>query len=231
MPLANEVRALRDRVLADLRAAHDYYTDAKIAWKIVRNVVKAGNRFTIRNVITGTVTSEADLVSKARGYVAEQLAEATFQQFISIFESFLFDLLQLWLTAYPRSMQGKKVDLQTVLDEPDKDAIIQFAIRKEVTDVLYDSPMDWFKYLDERVNLGCPSADEIERIVEAKASRDVLVHNRGVANRRYEFKAGRLRRFKDGERIEISEAYHRETWELLQKAIADVSNAAMAKAR
>ena len=52
--------------------------------------------------------------------MSEQLAEATFQQFISTFENFFFDLLRLWLMAYPRNLIGKKVDFKDVLDEPDK---------------------------------------------------------------------------------------------------------------
>jgi hypothetical protein len=35
MTLADKIRALRDRVLADLNAAHDYYADSKFAWDIV----------------------------------------------------------------------------------------------------------------------------------------------------------------------------------------------------
>jgi hypothetical protein len=31
MALADKIRSLRDRVLADLNAAHDYYTDTKTA--------------------------------------------------------------------------------------------------------------------------------------------------------------------------------------------------------
>jgi hypothetical protein len=56
-----------------------------------------------------------------------------------------------------------------------------------------------------------------------------LVHNGGVANKTYESKAGGLARYKGGERIEIPEHYHRETWELIRKVIADLSNAAIAK--
>jgi len=82
MALADDIASLRDRVLADLNAAHDYYTDTKIAWDIVRRVIAAGHTFSIRNMSTGTVTTQADLAGKARGYVAEQLAEATFQQFV-----------------------------------------------------------------------------------------------------------------------------------------------------
>lgn len=229
MALANDIRALRDRALADLHGAHDYYTDTKIAWDIVGNFIAAGRTFSIRNMTTGTMTTQAELASKARGYVAEQLAEATFQQFISIFEYFFLDLLRFWLMAYPQSLSGKRLVFQAVLDAPDKDAITLEVVNKELNDVLRDRPTGWFKYLEDRVKLGCPTPDEIDRIAEAKASRDVLVHNRGVASKTYESKAGSLARYKNEQRIDIPEHYHRETWELLRKVITDTSSAAMAK--
>lgn len=230
MALADDIRALRNRVLGDLNDAHDYYADTKIAWDIVRQFIGAGRTFSIRNMTTGTVTTQADLVGKARGYVAEQLAEATFQQFISIFENFFLDLLRLWLMAYPQSLSGKKVDFQAVLDAPDKDAITLLVVNRELNEILYDRPTGWFKYLEDKAKLGCPTADEMDRLAEAKASRDVLVHNRGVASKIYESKAGRLARYTDGQRIDIPEHYHRETWELIRKVISDLSNAAIAKA-
>lgn len=156
MALAEEIRTLRDRVLAELDSDHDYYTDTKIAWRLVHKIIAAGHKFTVRNTTTGTVTTHTDLAAKAREYVAKQLTEATFQHVISTFE--------------------------------------------------------------------------IERVAEAKASRDALVHNKGIASRTYETKAGRLARFKDGERIDVPEQYHRETWELIRKLVSDLSNAAIAKA-
>jgi hypothetical protein len=229
MALADDIRALRDRVLADLNAAHDYYTDTIIAWRIVYKAVQAGYTFSIQNTATGTVTTQADLASKAGGYVVEQLAEATFQQFISIFENYLFDLLRLWLMAYPRNLVGRKVDFKAVLDAPDKDAIALLVGNKELNEILYDRPAGWFAYLEDKAKLGCPTPDEIEKIAEAKASRDVLVHNRGVAGKVYESKAGKLARYRDGQRIDIPEHYHRETWELIRKVIVDISTAAIAK--
>ena len=179
---------------------------------------------------TGTVTTQAELAVKARGYVTGQLAEATFQQFISTFENFYLELLRLWLTAYPRSLGKKTVDFKTILELPDKDAITGLVVGKELNEVLYERPTEWFAYLEDKAKLGCPAADEIDRIAEAKASRDVLVHNRGIANKIYESKAGHLARFKEGTRMSIPEHYHRETWELIRKVITDVSNAAIAKA-
>jgi hypothetical protein len=138
--------------------------------------------------------------------------------------------MRLWLAAYPQSLGGKKLDFQEVLDAPDKNAIALLVIDKELSDVLHGPPAAWFKYLEGRVKLGCPTPGEIQQFAEAKASRDVLEHNRGVANKIYESKAGNLARYKDGQRIDIPEHYHRETWELLRKVVTDISNAAIAKA-
>jgi hypothetical protein len=230
MSLGNAIRMLRDRVLAELNDAHDYFTDSEIAWKFVGTAVQNGQMFSNHNPATGTLTTHIDLANKSRRYVSEQLAEATFQQFISIFESFIFDFLRLWLLAYPQSLGGKKVDFNTILDAPDKDSIALLVVNKELNEVLYDRPAGWFAYLEEKAKLVCPTPGEIEKIAEAKASRDVLVHNRGVAGKTYEAKAGKLARYRDGQRIEIPEYYHREIWELLHNVVADVSNAAMAKA-
>jgi len=254
MALAAEILVLRDRVLADLNAVLDYYSHTKIAWGIVRQSVLDGNRFVIKGTAepaigldrpigdgsspvliersTGTETTEAILADKARDYTNIQLPEATFQQFISIFEAFLGDFLRLWLLAYPQhlSKSSKKVDFGIILEAQDKDAIIQAMIDKELNEVTYKSPPEWFKYLEEIVRLGVPTTDEIQRFAEAKASRDVLVHNRGIANRTYESKAATLARYKAGERIEIPVDYHKATEELVRKMVADISNAAIPKA-
>jgi hypothetical protein len=228
MALADGIRVLRDSALADLIAAHDYFIDTTVAWNLVKRFATS-REFTLWNKTTGTRTSQNELADKARRYVKEQLAEATFQQFISIFESFLFDFLRLWLAAYPRNLIGKKVDFKMVLDAPDLETITSQVIDKELNDILYDKPTGWFAYLEDRAKLGCPTVDEINRIAEAKASRDVLVHNRGVTTKAYEIKAGTLARSKERERIEITAPYHREVWALLHKVIGDISNAAIAK--
>jgi hypothetical protein len=229
MALADDIRALRDRVLADLNVAHDYYADTKTAWNIVLEVIKGGRTFAVQNAPTGTLTTEADLAAKAGIYVAEQLTEATFQQFISIFENLFFELLRLWLMAYPQNLFGKKVDFKTVFDASDKDAITSLLVGKELNEILYERPTAWFLYLEDKAKLGCPTPIEIDQIAEAKASRDVLAHNQGVASKTYVTKAGKLARYKDGQRIDISEAYHRQTWELVRKVVSDISNAAIAK--
>ena len=136
MALSDDIRTLRDQILEDLAAAHDYYTDTKIAWQVVLEAISDGYKINVRNMTTNTVTTQAELASKARGYVTEQLSNATFQQFISIFETYYFDLLRLWLTAHPRSLGKKTVDFKTILELPDKDAITGLVVRKELNEIL-----------------------------------------------------------------------------------------------
>ncbi len=158
------------------------------------------------------------------------MAEATFQQFVSIFETYLVDLLRLWLTAHPESLGGKKIDFRAVLDAPDKDAITAAVVGRELNEVAYERPAGWFAYLNQRVALGCPSPDQIDRIAEAKATRDVLVHHRGVANPTYAAKAGPRARHPAGERVEVPESYHRQTWQPFRDVVAETAAAAVAKA-
>ena len=230
MALAEDIRGLRDRALAELAIAHDYYTETKMAWRIVHRVIQAGNRFTVRNKATKNVTTQTELAEKSRGYVTGQLAEATFQQFVSIFENYVFDLLRLWLIAHPHSLGAKELSFKTVLDAPDKEAVKLHVVNKELNELTYERPKDWFKYLEGRVKLGCPTEEEIDRIGEAKASRDILAHNRGITNKIYLLKSGKFARYDEGQKLDIPEHYHRETWELICKIITDVFAAAAAKA-
>lgn len=230
MPLADDIRALTGRALAELSDAYDYYTDTRFGWEIVRASIVAGASFAERSAVTGTITTETDLLRKSSRYVDEHLTQSTFQQFISIFEAFFLDLLRLWLLAYPRSLKKRQIDFESILDAPDKDAIALLVVNKELVDVFYRKPADWFDYLRERTGIAGPPADEVERFSEAKATRDVLVHNQGVANKTYVQKAGRLARYAEGEPIDLPEPYHREVWELLRKLTADAGGAAAAKA-
>jgi hypothetical protein len=164
--------------------------------------------------------------------VAGYLAEAVFQHFVSLFEDFLFELLRLWLSAYPAGIPNtdkKSVDLATIIDAADKDAILGFVIDRELNTLKYERPAAWFKYLNDRVKLGCPTEEQIARLTEVKASRDILIHNRGVVNATYLDKAGTRARYKLGQRLEIPEPYLRETWQLIRDVVGDLAQAATAK--
>jgi len=104
-------------------------------------------------------------------------------------------------------------------------------VDKEVNERKYEGLADWFVNLERLANLGCPTTEEIETLAEIKASRDILVHNNGMANAIYVEKAEQRARYQAGQRLEIPEQYHRESRETIRKVVNDLSTAAIAKAR
>jgi hypothetical protein len=154
---------------------------------------------------------------------------STFQHFVSLLEDFFFELLRFWLAAYPASLSKKQVEIGAVLKASDKSEIVLTVVDKELNELKYERLADWFVYLERLTKLGCPTADEIGTLAEIKASRDILVHNNGIANATYVSKAGTRSRYTDGETLEISEQYHHASWETIKKVVRDVSAAAIAK--
>jgi hypothetical protein len=231
MALADDILAFSTRTVSGLQASHDYYTYTKRMWRLLQEIVKEGRKFTFRNPTTGTRVDEKVLQGRAQLYVTDYLTSFTFQHFVSLFEDFIFGLLRCWLAAYPASLSKKQVELGAVLNAPDKSAIILIMVDRELNELKYERLAEWFAYLERLTNLGCPTTTEIEQLAEMKASRDILVHNNGIANPTYVSKAGTQARCQDGDRLEIPEQYHRASWETITKVVRDVSAAAIAKVR
>ena len=230
MALADDVRELAGRSLAALDAGHDYFTFTKRAWRLLQNEIIAGRTLKFRNVSTGTDATEQEILRRSRHYTKTYLISSTFQHFVSLFEDFFFDLLRHWLIAYPGSLSKKQLEFGTVLKAADKGVIVANVVDRELNELKYERLADWFAYLERLTKLGCPTADEILQLAEIKASRDILVHNKGVTNFTYIEKSGNRARFKDGDPLELPEGYHRASWDIIKKVIGDVADAVVLKA-
>lgn len=231
MPLKDEIESARDGSLAALDSVHDYFTYSKRSWRILQAAVKRdGWAFTLRNRATNSTLTESDLLARAQQFVSADLTSATLQQFVSIFENFMSDALRLWLREYPKKLAARELKGEQILDLPDKAAIVDALIDKELAAVFYDRPVNWFKYLNDRVALGHPSAVEVEKFAEVKATRDILVHGKGVANTAYVSKAGAAARAHAGQVLDTPEPYHQAGWALIRKLVGDIGTAMAARA-
>ena len=186
--------------------------------------------------------SIGDLESRSQKYVRVQLAELTFRELSSLLEDWVLGLIQLWLTAYPEDMdlnfdpatgqrRGKKqeevqIPLSRLLHLRDFAAILDGLIERVVRDLTYERPEKWFRYIDNRLHLGCPTATQRIKLYEMKAARDCLEHNRGVINPDYLNKAGTAVRYTEGERVQIDEPYLMDSFALLRDATVAMAGAA-----
>ncbi len=233
MPLAGEIQDHSNRVITELLAGHDYYVHTKLAWRMVQHHVAEGRSFRFDNPVTGSTQGEAELIGLSQTYVTRYLAESVFQHFVALLEDFVFGLLELWLSAHPGGIprkDEKSVDFATIMEAPDKDAIVRFVVARELDGLKYKRPVAWFRYLNERVKLGGPTEEQVERLAEIKASRDILAHNRGVVNETYLDKAGSRARHAEGQRLEVEEPYLLESWALIRSVVAELSASAVARA-
>ncbi len=233
MSLVEEIQNLSDRFQTDLRAAHDYHHHTRLAWRLLRSQTRRGLRFAVRNPVTGSIVDAERLLALSAEYESVFLNESLFQHLIALFEDFLFELLRLWLTTYPAGIPNKDrkpVDLATVIEAPDRASILQTVIDRELNALKYERPSAWFRYLNERVKLGVPTDEQVERFTEAKASRDILAHNRGVVNATYLEKSGRLARYAIGQRLEIPEPYLHDAWDGIRSMAGDLVASAVARA-
>jgi hypothetical protein len=233
MALADEIRDLADRILRDLRSSRDFYEHTKASWRVTQRFAHAGHTLDIQDTETHAVLSAPELDLLAQHYVEVHLAEAVFKDLASRLEDWVFGVLELWLRAYPKGIPNKErkpVPLADLLEAADLDALIRDVVRREVLSIAYKRPAEWFEYLRDRVDLGCPTADQIQDLAEIKASRDVLVHNRGIVNKAYLEKTGNLARFTDGDRLDVPEPYLLRSLRLVPSVIGDMAASAIAKA-
>jgi hypothetical protein len=230
MALADDIRAVSERSLAALAKGHDYFTYSQRLWALLEKLVGEGRTFQFRNRATRTAVNQSSLLELVPEFVDGYLTAFTFQHFVSLFEDFIFDLLRCWLLAHPGSMSKKTVELGTLLQMGEIGAVVANVVERELNEIKYGRLASWFTSLNSLVKLDCPTPEEIEQLAEIKATRDVLVHNRGIANATYRSKAGALTRAQDGELLELPTSYHIASWAVICKVVRDVSAAAIAKA-
>lgn len=80
MPLRDDLEKIRDRAIATLNDAHDYFTYTKDAWRTLQQDVQFdGRHFTWQNKSTTSSITEKDVLARARRYVQVELASSTLQ--------------------------------------------------------------------------------------------------------------------------------------------------------
>jgi hypothetical protein len=225
--IADEIDALAERTNNDLDDLSDFGAHVHVVWDQFRRWVRAGNRLKSKNSRTRTAVTERDLVQRYARYRTTYVYGLGFVQLTTMLEAFVFDFLRLLLTNDTRHLaQRKQIEVGVVLAAADKEAIVWLIVERELNDLKYDRPKAWFDYLNKVVNLGCPTEDDIERIAEMKAARDLIIHNSGIVNAIYLDKAGTKARYALGETAVIDRAYFDDCWALAKRLVDDIAAAA-----
>jgi hypothetical protein len=165
---------------------------------------------------------------------AQYLTQGLFENFlvnaVSQFESYLFQVLRLVIREQPKKLhQGigggdskKDVSLDLLLRATSIEDVIEEVIKHRLLAVSYAKPREYLKYV-ERVAQIDTSLDAFEEYLEIKATRDIIIHNAGVANETYLEKAGDRKRADDGQRLSVDAVYFEGAISTLKRCTSAIS--------
>lgn len=141
---------------------------------------------------------------------------------VAVVESYLSKSLELVIRAYPQKLlvspKGNDireeaplaVDVREVVKASSLEELIAEKASQRVRDASYATPDTYFKYAAKVLGVEFDEALRAE-FSEIKATRDIHVHNDGIANAIYLRKAGARARRQDGEPLPIDGDYMRVT--------------------
>jgi hypothetical protein len=148
---------------------------------------------------------------------------------VSVMEDLLSKIVRSVLQRFPERLNataaGEKIDktikLSLVLESSDLAELRNRLVDRRVLQVFYESPRDYFEHFTVITGLHVPKGDQ-NQYIEIKATRDVLIHNRGVISETYLGKTESSARGKLGETIPLTEKYFADSIVNLKKFLVSL---------
>ncbi|MBV9469148.1 MAG: hypothetical protein JO316_10835 [Abitibacteriaceae bacterium] len=204
------IEALTNHTLAELNAIFEFNSHTNLAYQVFED--KAPNNLVTVTMATNILNTKQDLLPLYLKYRNGYLLTLSFQHTVTLFEAFFFDLLRLLLIEEPSHIAvNKKIDVEIALSAPDRASLISIIIDRELNELKYAKVVDWFIFLNKVLRRASITQEEVLRIVEIKATRDIIVHNSDIVNKIYITKTGNMARYSEGEAIDIPPIYFNST--------------------
>ena len=166
------------------------------------------------------------IMSDPKNYTKEELVERyahlgvnklpldAIYQLVTIMETLLNDILRLILIEYPNKIPSKKkVDVDCILSSDSIDQIKLTIVDSILNDIAYKSPKDYASEFDKYTGVNLLENPVFHKYIELKATRDIHIHNRGIANEVYLNKAGVVARVKNGQYLPVDIPYFLNSYE------------------
>jgi hypothetical protein len=160
------------------------------------------------------------IMSHPRNYSKEELIErydhlglnklpidAIFQ-LVTIMETLLNDILRMILVEYPSKIPSKKkVDIDCILSSSSIEQAKLSIIDGILNEFAYKSPRDYAAEFENYTSVKLLENPVFHKYIELKATRDIHIHNSGIANDIYLTKSGVVARVKSGQYLPVDIQY------------------------
>jgi hypothetical protein len=143
-----------------------------------------------------------------------QLSINAIVQLVTIVETMIGEIVSAIVMRYPEKLGGKRtLSIQTILESASLEEIHVRATDTLLNELSYKSPADFAEFMKQLLSVNLLECPAFHRYMEIKATRDIFIHNRGVANEVYVRKAGTHLRVSSGMTLPMDIGYFLESYE------------------
>ena len=135
-------------------------------------------------------------------------------QLVTIVEAMLGDIVRTIVSKYPHKLSSKRtITVQAVLESTSIDEVHLRATDSLLNEISYKSPKEFADFMENMLSINLLECAAFHRYMEIKASRDIFIHNRGIANDVYVRKSGSHQRVNTGMQLPADVQYFLESYE------------------
>ncbi len=168
-----------------------------------------------RTIIPSTKNYQKDeLISKYEFLAFQQLSQNSLVQLVTTVETMLGDIVRALVIRYPQKLGGKRaVPMQAILESSSIEEVHHRATDILLNELAYKSPAEFADSMRQLLSINLLECPAYHRYMEIKATRDIYIHNRGVANEIYIRKSGSHARVISGVQLPADIQYFLESYE------------------
>ncbi|HEY6644019.1 hypothetical protein [Povalibacter sp.] len=158
--------------------------------------------------------SKQELLTQYQFLAINQLASNGILHLVTIVEAMTEDLLRAVFLKYPHKVgSDTKVAVGSILECTSIEAVHAHAVETLLNRLAYKSPAEIADEVEKQMGINLLECGAFHRYMEIKATRDVYIHNRGMANKTYVRKAGQHARVQTGSFLPTDVQYFLESFE------------------
>ena len=155
-----------------------------------------------------------ELLRKYQFLAFNQLSANCLIHLVTIVEASLSDIIRAVVLRYPQKLGAKRtIPIKTVLESTSIQDIHMRATDGLLNELMYKSPAEFAEAIHALIPINLLECPAFHKYMEIKATRDIFIHNRGIANDVYLRKAGSHARAKDGMSLPADIQYFLESYE------------------
>ncbi len=155
-----------------------------------------------------------ELLGRYQYLAFQQLSINGVVQLVTIVEAMLGDVVRAVVMKYPQKLGSKRnVSMKIILEAASIEEIHLRATDSLLNELAYKSPAEFSEAAQRLLSLNLLECPAFHKYVEVKATRDVYIHNRGIANDVYIRKSESHARVKAGMNLPVDIQYFLESYE------------------